>query len=479
MLRRLLTILPLIVLSIGILLGQAFYGSIVGNVNDSSGAALASTTVALTNIATGDRRTVLTGADGSYRFVNLVPGTYRMEIEHAGFKRYTRDQIDVSVESQVRADVAMQVGDVSQSVEVQAEAPLLQTETANLSQVVGSRAVQELPLNGRNILNLIALAPGVVPQGSSEGSLTGKNVFAAGNYQIGGGTANQSATYYDGVPVNDTYGNIVALTPSADAVSEFRIQTSNNTAEYGRYTGGVMNMASRSGTNDFHGSAYEYFRSKVLNATNFFANKTGAGRAPFVQNQFGASAGGRVIKDRLFFFTSYEGYRQRQGNLFLLSVPTPQIAAGDFSDYRGANGAVVPIYDPLTTCGQLNNAACGTATIQRTQFPGNVIPASRINPVAKKLVDFPLVCPADRARRSLHPQQQLRQQRRRPAATTTRAISAATGTSVPTSVLLPATPVGRAPTFRWTFMATSSATAIPSLRKPSSRIRPCSPTPTL
>ena len=121
----------------------------------------------------------------------------------------------------------------------------------------------------------------MVPQGSSEGSLTGKNVFAAGNYQIGGGTANQSATYYDGVPVNDTYGNIVALTPSADAVSEFRIQTSNNTAEYGRYTGGVMNMASRSGTNEFHGSAYEYFRNKVLNATNFFANKTGAGRAPF------------------------------------------------------------------------------------------------------------------------------------------------------------------------------------------------------
>ena len=125
MLRRLLTILPLIALTTGILLGQAFYGSIVGTVNDSSGAALASTTVVLTNIDRGDRRTVLTGADGSYRFVNLVPGTYRMEIEHAGFKRYTRDQIDVSVESQVRADIVMQVGDVNQSVEVQAEAPLL------------------------------------------------------------------------------------------------------------------------------------------------------------------------------------------------------------------------------------------------------------------------------------------------------------------------------------------------------------------
>ena len=388
--RRLLSSLSLIGLSMGILQGQAFYGSIVGTVNDSSSAALASTTVALTNVATGDRRTVVTASDGSYRFVNLVPGTYRIEIEHPGFKRYTRDQIDVTVESQVRTDIVMQVGDVNQSVEVKAEAPLLQTETANLSQVVGTRAVQELPLNGRNILNLISLAPGVVPQGSSEGSLTGKNVFAAGNYQIGGGTANQSATYFDGVPVNDTYGNIVALTPSADAVSEFRIQTSNNTAEYGRYTGGVMNVASRSGSNDFHGSAYEYFRNKVLNATNFFANKTGAGRAPFEQNQFGASGGGRIIKDKLFFFASYEGYRQRQGNLFLLTVPTPQIAAGDFSDYRGTNGAVVPIYDPLTTCGQLNNPACGSGTIQRAPFPGNTIPANRINPVAQKLVAFPL-----------------------------------------------------------------------------------------
>jgi hypothetical protein len=389
MLRRLLLILPLLAFASSLLHSQAFFGSIVGNINDASGGALAGATVSLTNVATGDRRSTAASADGSYRLINLAPGTYRLEIENPGFKRYTRE-LDVNVESQVRADVSMQVGDVTQSVEVQADTPLLQTETANLSQVVGSRAVQELPLNGRNIMNLISLAPGVVPQGSSEGSLTGKNVFAAGNYQIGGGTANQSATYFDGVPVNDTYGNIVALTPSADAGSEFRIQTSNNTAEYGRYTGGVMNMASRSGANAFHGAAYEYFRNKVLNATNFFANKTGAGRAPFSQNQYGANLGGRVIKDKLFFFTSYEGYRQRQGNLFLLSVPTSQIAAGDFSDYRGTNGALVPIYDPLTTCGQLNNSPCGTGVVQRSQFPNNVIPTSRINPVAKKFVDFPL-----------------------------------------------------------------------------------------
>ena len=372
------------------LYSQTFYGSILGVVTDASNAAMPGATVNLTNSGTGDRRSVITGADGTYRFVNLVPGDYKMDIEQAGFKRYTRDQISVNVDAAVRIDVGMQVGDVTQAVDVHADAPLLQTESANLSQVVGARAVQELPLNGRNVLNLIALAPGVVPQGSSEGSLTGKNVFSAGNYQIGGGTANQSATYFDGVPVNDTYGNIVALTPSADAVSEFRVQTSNNTAEYGRYTGGVINMASKSGTNDFHGSAYEFFRNKVLNATNFFANRTGAGRAPFSQNQFGATGGGPIKKDKLFFFAGYEGYRQRQGNLFLLSVPTTQLLAGDFSEYRGTTGNVIPIYDPLTTCGQLDNSPCGTGTVQRSQFPNNMIPSSRINSVAKKFLDFPI-----------------------------------------------------------------------------------------
>src|SRR5260370_21818726 len=147
MLRRLLSILPIMALQIGMLQGQAFYGSIVGNVNDSSGAALVSATVALTNSATGDRRAVVTASDGTYRFVNLVPGSYRIEIEHTGFKRYSRSPIDVSVESQVRVDIAMQLGDVNQSVVVQAETPLLHTETANLSKVVGSRSEKENPLN--------------------------------------------------------------------------------------------------------------------------------------------------------------------------------------------------------------------------------------------------------------------------------------------------------------------------------------------
>lgn len=372
-------------------LSQTFYGSIVGTVNDQSSAAVSGAAVTTINIGTGERRTATTAEDGSYRFVNLVPGNYRVEVEHTGFRRYMQDQITVNVEATVRVDVAMAVGDVNQSVEVTASAPLLQTESGSLSQVVQSRSVQELPLNGRNVLNLVQIVPGVVPQGSSDGNLTGKNVFAAGNFQIGGGTANQSAAYYDGVTMNDTYGNIVAMVPSQDAVAEFRVQTNSNSAEYGRYTGGVINIASKSGNNNFHGSAYEFHRNKVLNAGTFFANATGAGKPPFVQNQFGASVGGPIKRDKIFFFGGYEGFRQRQGNLFRLTVPTEQMLRGDFSDYRNAQGAVIPIYDPLTQCGAHGNAACVAGQVdQRSPFPGNVIPPSRINPVSRRLADFPI-----------------------------------------------------------------------------------------
>src|SRR5205823_4145131 len=272
----------------------------------------------------------------------------------------------------------------AETIQVTGAAALLQTANAAVGTVVSSRAVQELPLNGRNVLNLIAVAPTVVPQGGSEGSLTGKNVFAAGNYQIGGGLANQSASLYDGVPLQDTaYGNIVVLTPSPDAVEEFRVQTNNSSAEFGRFTGGVVNMASRSGTNTFRGSVFEYHRNKALNSNTFFGERAGLDKPPFVQNNFGGSLGGPVLRNKLFFFSSYEGYRNREGVLFRRTVPTAAMKIGDFSDYRNlATGAVVPIYDPWTQCGIANpgtgvyNGDCGTVP-SRLQFPDNIIPDNR------------------------------------------------------------------------------------------------------
>ncbi|MFB3777195.1 MAG: TonB-dependent receptor domain-containing protein [Bryobacteraceae bacterium] len=374
--------------------GQQFYGSVVGTISDQSGGALAGAAVMLTNTGTGERRQAKTGAAGDYQFLNLVPGMYRVEVEQAGFKKATRENVQVTVSGAIRADILMQIGEVTQTIEVQGVAPLLQTENTNLSQVVNTRAVEELPMNGRNIMNLTALVPGVVPQGTTDGNaLTGKNIFAAGNYQIGGGQANQGAVYYDGVPANSVLGNLVNMVPSPDAVAEFRVQTNSNSAEYGRYSGGVMNISSRSGTNEFHGSAYEYFRNTVLNANGFFANANRTGKDPFKQNQYGLTGGGPIKRNALFFFAAWEGYRFRKGSAYgPVTVPLPEMYNGDFSGYRNASNVMLPIYDPLTQCGTGSNAACVSGqTIQRQVFPGNQVPAGRFNPVSKKLLDFPLI----------------------------------------------------------------------------------------
>jgi hypothetical protein len=378
-------------------MSQSFYGSLLSVVKDAQGGILPGATVVLTNLATNERRDGVSAEDGSFRFVNLVPGTYRLEVELPGFQRYVREGIEVNVQTTPRIDVTLQLGSLAETLTVTGEAPLLQTQSASVATVVGSRSVQDLPLNGRNVLNLIALSPSVVPQGLSEGSLTGKNVFAAGNYQIGGGTANQSASFFDGVPVQDAaYGNIVVLTPSPEAVEEFSVQTNNSSAEFGRFTGGVVNMASRSGANTFRGSLFEYHRNRTLNSNTFFGKRAGLDKPPFKQNNFGGALGGPVRRDKLFFFSSYEGYRNREGLLFRRTVPTSAMRAGDFSDYRNlATGAVVPIYDPWTQCGITNpgtgvfNGDCGTVPT-RLPFPGNLIPANRISPIARQLLAFPI-----------------------------------------------------------------------------------------
>jgi hypothetical protein len=382
---------------------QTFYGSIIGNVADSSGAVVPNAKVTLTSLGTSERRVVETGPDGNYQFVNLVPGRYRVEIEKAGFKRYTRPEIVVEVQAAVRIDTMLETGDVNEVVEITSQTPLLQPDTTSLGQVVDSRKVLEMPLNGRNVLNLVALAPGVVPQGQSMQNPTGTNIFAWGNYQIGGGAANQSASFLDGGPLNVIYANLTTLVPTQDAIQEFRVQTNNLSAEFGRFTGGVINLTSKSGTNDLHGSAYEFLRNRVLNANTFFNNRSGIERPAFTQNQFGANIGGPVTlpkkvfgplgsdgKDKMFFFFAYEGFRQRQGQSFLSSVPTEAFRNGDFSNLRDAQGNLIQIYDPLTTCGRLGNPACavdanGDEIITRRQFPENKIPEGRIDATAKVL----------------------------------------------------------------------------------------------
>lgn len=373
--------------------GQTFYGSVVGTVTDASNSAVPAANVTLINVGTNDRRTGTSEESGSYQFLNLTPGQYRVEVEKTGFRRFIRDAITVEVQSAVRIDVSMQLGDVNQVVEVTSQSPVLQTEDASLGQVVEARKVLEMPLNGRNVFSLVALVPGVVPGGQSGTTPTGTNPFAWGNYQIGGGQSNQSAAFIDGAPVNAVYSNLTALVPTQDAIQEFRVQTNNLGPEFGHLAGGAINLVTKSGTSQFHGSAYEFLRNRELNANTFFNNRAGVQRPAFTQNQYGANIGGPIIKDKTFFFFSWEGFRLRQGQSFTYTVPTDAMRGGDFSNVRNGSGALTPIYDPLTTCGRLGNAPCardanGNEIYTRQQFAGNRIPTSRIDPAARVLTNF-------------------------------------------------------------------------------------------
>jgi hypothetical protein len=308
--------------------GQSTYGSITGTVTDPSGAAIADARVTLTNLGTTEKRTQPTGADGLYSFVNLIPGNYRIEVEKAGFKRITQEPVVVQVQQTSKIDVSLPIGQATETVEVTSETPLLQSETSSLGQVVDQRKANELPLNGRNIYSLAAIAPSVIPQGNTTGTPVGKNPFDFANYQIGGSFANQSAEYLDGQPLNIGYINLPLLVPTQDSISEFKVQYNNLGPEWGKFSGGVINLSTKSGTNKWHGSLYEYLRNRVLNSNEFFNKgqqiKLGEKNqaVPFTQNQFGGTVGGAVIKDKTFVFFSYEGFRLRTGTVFTTTVPT-------------------------------------------------------------------------------------------------------------------------------------------------------------
>src|SRR3984893_15426363 len=217
--------------------GQSTYGSITGAVTDPSGAAIADARVTLTNLGTAQKRTQATGADGLYTFVNLIPGNYRVEVEKPGFKRITQEPVVVQVQQVSKIDLALPIGQATETVEVTSETPLLQSETSSLGQVVEQRKANELPLNGRNIYNLAAIAPSVIPQANTTGSPVGQNPFDFANYQIGGSFANQSAKYLEGQPLNIGYINLPLLTPTQDSISEFKVQYNNLGPEWGKFSG--------------------------------------------------------------------------------------------------------------------------------------------------------------------------------------------------------------------------------------------------
>ena len=317
---------------------QVAGGTLSGTVTDQSGAGIPRATVEIKNMATGVERTVSTDADGFYITVNLLPGSYHIKISATGFSTETTSGITMSVGSQQVFDATLHVGTVADRVEVTGEIPAVQLTSSDINAVVNATTVRELPLNGRSWTDLAALQPGVSTIQTQPSFATGSDRGNRGFGQqltISGARPQQNNYRLDGVSLNDyangAPGSVLGGNLGVDAIQEFSVLTSNYSAEYGKTSGGVVNAITRSGTNEFHGSAYEFLRNSALDAKNFF-EPTGTQKASFKRNQFGGAIGGPIIPNRTFFFFDYEGIRQAKGIANFLVVPSPAARVGNIHD---------------------------------------------------------------------------------------------------------------------------------------------------
>jgi hypothetical protein len=376
-----------VLVSPDILQAQSTNASLTGRITDPRKAVIAEALVAAINTGTGMRYQGTTNEAGLYYISNLPPGRYRIEVEKLGFKAVIQTNVILHVQDALEVNFEMELGSASESITVAGISPALDVESSALGTVVEEHKANELPLNGRNVFNLIALAPSVIPQGSSNGTPVGVNPFGWANYQVNGSFGNQSAEYLDGQPLNIGYINLPVLIPTQDSIQEFKVETSNLGAEWGKFSGGVTNLSTKGGTSTLHGEAYEYLRNRIFNANDYFLNEAGRRRPPWIQNQFGANAGGPLIfpghrrRDRTFWFFSWEGFRLRTGEPFSATVPTAAERAGDFS------AITTQIFDP---CGGIVNSvgACPGSKAVPIPFTRNQIPAGRLNPTSKALLSL-------------------------------------------------------------------------------------------
>ncbi|HVO61717.1 MAG TPA: carboxypeptidase regulatory-like domain-containing protein, partial [Terriglobales bacterium] len=287
---------------------QSTGGRILGRVADPSGAVLSGVNVTLTNEATGVSRSEKTNASGDYVFVEVQPGTYDVAFEQAGFKQNLRKGVTVDVNQVVTLNQTMSIGEQKETVEVTSEAPLVDTTSTQLGAVVNNRSVNELPLNARDTYQFLQLQPGVQSVSGSSGSLF-YGSGDAGAVSVNGGRSRSNNFSVNGGDANDQFVNLPTIQPTPDSIDEFRVISNTFDAEYGRNSGAVVNVVTKSGTNTFHGNVYEYFRNTKLDAQGYLNTI----KPQFNQNQFGGTFGGPIKKDRSFFFLSYEGRRVRQG----------------------------------------------------------------------------------------------------------------------------------------------------------------------
>ena len=362
--------------------------SITGRVLDTVGALIPGSDVSVVATGTGTERAVKSNEQGIYSIPLLLPGEYMLTVQAARFKTLTR-HVRLEVAQTLNLDLRLEIGDLTQSVEVAAQAAMLQSATSSLGQYIEGKQVLDLPLLGRNAYALVQLVPGArMPLQFND---TPVSMFTDQFVSVNGARGYQNEYLLDGAPNTNPGQAGPTLFPTTDAVAEFRVLTNAYSAEYGRAAGGVFNVATRSGANTMHGSVWDFLRNDAITANDFFANRAGARKPSFRFNQFGATAGGPLTlpklyngRNRTFFFGDYEGVRQTQGSTFTGTMPTALQRQGDFSETRNAAGALVQIFDPLTT--RANPSVAGQ--FLRDAFPGNRIPASHIDPVARNLISL-------------------------------------------------------------------------------------------
>ena len=307
--------LALVVLLVAVTVSASPTGSVVGSVKDPSGSVVVGAKLTLTNVATNAKIEAVSDHNGGFQFLQLAPAMYSLVVESQGFKKLTEQSILVQVDQITHMDVALEIGSVNQIVEVASAAtPLLETDRSTLSNVVDSQVISNMPLNARQYLDLALLTPGVLP--SSTGT-------QGGGFNVAGARSQSNVFLLDGVSIIDTQINsALGNFRLTDAVQEFAVQTSVATAEFGRGTGGQVSIVTKSGSNQFHGSAFEYLRNSVLDAADFFTNKNHGTKNPLHRNQYGGTVGGPVLKDKMFFFGSYEGFRQVAPTVSSTHVPS-------------------------------------------------------------------------------------------------------------------------------------------------------------
>jgi hypothetical protein len=367
----LLLLLPAVAAS-----GQEFRGSITGTISDPSSAVLPGVTVTATNVDTGVNTAAVTNAEGIYLIPFLTPGKYTISAELMGFKKLVREGVEVRIADRITLDLALEVGQIEEVVSVRAESPLLDVASASQGQVIDEKRIALLPLSDGNAFTLARLAPGVAYTGDLKFSRPFDNAGTSGIVSDGASGGNEFTL--DGTP-NMASGRRVAFVPPAGAVSEFKVETASFDAQQGHTAGATVNVTIKSGTNSLKGEGYWYYRDEKLSKNDFFLERAGRPKAEMGYDRFGGYAGGPVLKNRTFFFGAVEWLYDEFPEPGQFTVPSEKMRNGDFSELLAAG---ITIYDPATAVRRADGR------IERQPFPGNIIPASRISPIAREYMKY-------------------------------------------------------------------------------------------